>query len=81
MSCPPVRFCPSVWPLHSLLALKTTPCIWVRAGRREGLRGWVKARGSNKRRIRPGLSSFCLSWGRKGPQLAATEASQLGRKG
>lgn len=31
MSCPPVRFSPSVWPLHCLLALKRTPCIWVRA--------------------------------------------------
>lgn len=30
MSCPPVRFCPSVWPRHSLLALMRTPCIWVR---------------------------------------------------
>lgn len=30
MSFPPARLRPSAWPLHSLLALKRTPCIWVR---------------------------------------------------
>lgn len=40
MSCPPVRLCPSVWPLPTFLAWKRTLCTWVRAGKLR-LGGWL----------------------------------------
>ncbi|XP_070091326.1 SH2 domain-containing protein 6 isoform X23 [Equus przewalskii] len=31
MSCPPVRLCPSVWPLPTFLVWKRTLCTWLKA--------------------------------------------------
>ena len=84
MSCPLVRLCSTTSPLPNFLALRSTLCTWVRAGKfRKRGRDQAEREGPHKgRRPRCYFVPFCLAWGIEGrSQLAVTEASWLGREG
>lgn len=73
---PPCEVLPiSLAPAQSLGSKEDSLYLGEGRGGGRGRKLGSRQEGPTKGESSPGLSSFCLSWGRKGPQLAATETS------